>query len=296
MKIHIAPPCAIHELGRRANQEDSIWPPLGMATTEDSLFLVCDGMGGHEHGEVASQTVAETMGRYGEKHPMPREGGVDEWLMNALNEAYNQLDANDNLDDSRKMGTTLTLLCLHRRGGAMVHIGDSRIYHIRPKEKKFLYVSRDHSLVMDLYLSGELKREEMQTYPGKNIITRCMQPGAERRPKADVVHTTNLSPGDYFILCSDGILEQLVDMELMDLLALDCSDGEKCRRLKEMTACNADNHSVYLIRIAKVDSEEGDATALNDEPVSRANMVVIDSEAYDVKEQASWWKCLFSSK
>ncbi|MBQ9362582.1 MAG: serine/threonine-protein phosphatase, partial [Bacteroidaceae bacterium] len=293
MNIHIAPPCAIHELGKRDNQEDSIWPPLGMATTEDRLFLVCDGMGGHEHGEVASQTVVEAIGRYGEMHPMPKDGGVDAWLMNAIGEAYNQLDANDTAGDGRKMGTTLTLICLHRRGCAMAHIGDSRIYHIRPKEKKFLYVSRDHSLVMDLYLSGELKREEMQTYHGKNIITRCMQPGGERRPKADIVHTTNLSAGDYFMLCSDGVLEQLADWQLMDLLAQNCSDEEKCRRLKDVTADNADNHSAYLIRITEVEPENGDAEALSDEDVSRANMAVIDKEAYAEREQTSWWKRLF---
>ena len=290
MKIYLAPPCAIHELGKRPNQEDALWPPFGEATAEDSLFVVCDGMGGHEHGEVASRLVAETMGRYGKTHPMPVPGDVDGWLKEALNEAYNQLDLHDSPGESRKMGTTLTWVCFHRGGCTMAHIGDSRIYHIRPSEHRILYQSRDHSLVMDLYLSGELKKEEMKNYSGRNIITRCMQPDQERRSKADVVHTTDLQAGDYFLLCSDGILEQLTEEDLLHLLAMDCTDEEKCKQLAELTASHADNHTAYLICIAKVETEPEDADAPNDEHQSRVNMVVIEQTMSAERPKKKWWQ------
>ena len=132
MIIHIAKPLALHEQGQRANQEDALFPALGMATEADRLLLVCDGMGGHEHGEVASQTVAETMGAYIASHHAPEEPLTDDLLMEAIAAAYDQLDARDDANDRRRMGTTMTMLCMHRGGATMAHIGDSRIYHIRP--------------------------------------------------------------------------------------------------------------------------------------------------------------------
>ena len=63
MKIQLFPPQSFQKMGQRANQEDALWPALGMASSDTRLFIVCDGMGGHEHGEVASQTVATTMGQ-----------------------------------------------------------------------------------------------------------------------------------------------------------------------------------------------------------------------------------------
>lgn len=278
MKIQIAPPQSLHELGRRSNQEDALYPPFGVATAGDRLFLVCDGMGGHDHGEVASQTVAETIGRYIADRLPTNALLSDALLADAIAEAYNQLDARDDAADSKKMGTTLTLLCLHSGGATMAHIGDSRIYHLRPDEHRILYQSRDHSLVVDLYLAGELSREEMGTYEGRNVITRAMQPHQERRCRADVAHTTDLRPGDYFLLCSDGILETLSNDQLIRLLAADATDKEKCQRLRQLTADHADNHTAYLIRILAVEAEPEDLSAFNDESRTRCNMVVLERE------------------
>lgn len=275
MKIQIAPPQAIYELGQRHNQEDALFPLCGEATAADRLFLVCDGMGGHDHGEVASQTVAETIGRYIADR-LPAEAPLpDSLLTDAIAEAYNQLDARDNPADTKKMGTTLTLLCLHRGGATMAHIGDSRIYHVRPSEHRILYQSRDHSLVMDLFLAGELTRDEMDTYEGRNVITRAMQPHQERRFRPDVVHTTDLRPGDLFLLCSDGIVELLTDSHVLSILCAADIDERILQRLRDATAAAADNHSAYLIRILGVEAEPSDAEAPNEEATSRANFVNI---------------------
>ena len=293
MRITIAPPQAICELGRRQNQEDALFPPLGQATDADRLFLVCDGMGGHDHGEVASQTVAETIGRFLSDR-LPAEAPLpDSLLADAIAEAYNQLEVRDNPADLKKMGTTLTLLCLHRGGATMAHIGDSRIYHLRPAEHRILYQSRDHSLVMDLYLSGELTRDEMDTYEGKNIITRAMQPTQERRCRPDIVHTTDLQPGDYFLLCSDGIVEQLTDSHLLNILCAEVTDDRILQRLRAATASAADNHTAYLVRILTVEAEPSDAEAPNDEALSRANFINIvrtrekDSQRPSLQENSS---------
>ena len=275
MKITIAPPQALYEQGRRPNQEDAMWPAFGQAATSDRLFIVCDGMGGHDHGEVASLTVAETVGSYISDRLPEGLPLTDSLLADAIDEAYRQLDSRDTPGDSRKMGTTLTLLCLHRGGATMAHIGDSRIYHLRPERKPSpaLFVSRDHSLVMELYLSGELTWDETKTYEGKNVITRAMQPHQERRYQPDIVHTTDLRPGDLFLLCSDGVIEQLTDSQLYDILTADTTDEQRCQHLRDATATASDNHSAYMVRIANVLHEPQDNSALHNEDKSRANLM-----------------------
>ena len=246
---------SIYELGKRTNQEDSIFPPYSPAPTEGSLFILCDGMGGHAAGEVASQTVCETMARYVAGHP--REDGLfdQEDFYDALNAAYDALDAKDT-EDEKKMGTTLTFVKFHAGGCFIAHIGDSRIYHVRPSERRILHVTRDHSLVNDLIKLGEMTPEEARTSRQKNVITRAVQPNQESRTKADCLNIADLQAGDYFYMCSDGMLEQAEDKEILNILSLDRSDDEKIEILRGATRENKDNHSAHLIRILEVRDEE----------------------------------------
>ena len=108
MKIKIYQPLAIHELGKRANQEDSIYPIEGKATENDRLFLLCDGMGGHEHGEMASQSICKSLSSFLLQHAVVSEGLEDKLLSDALAYAYEELDKLAIAGDSRQMGTTLT--------------------------------------------------------------------------------------------------------------------------------------------------------------------------------------------
>ena len=274
MRFKISDPQAIYELGQSGNQEDSIYPRLGEASTESRLFLVCDGIGGHEHGEVASKAVADAMSRYIREHFNSDDVVTDAMLCDALEKAYQELDILDS-GGVRKMGTTLTLLCMHRGGLTVAHIGDSRIYHLRPTTGEILYISRDHSLVMDLFQAGEISREEMLTSPQKNVITRAMTPGVENRTKMDIVHITDVKPGDYFYLCSDGMLEQMTDSELLNIVADNTTDQEKFESLVSATANNKDNHSAYLIHVLEVVAESMDASQPNDEKTSKYNAVNI---------------------
>lgn len=281
MKIEIYQPQAIWELGQRDNQEDSIFPAFGKATDDDRLFILCDGMGGHEHGEVASQTVCKAMSDT--ILSLSKQSFTDDDLLDALQTAYRQLDCLDN-SHLRKMGTTLCLLYFHQGGLTAAHIGDSRIYHIRPKENRILYQSRDHSLVYDLYQAGEISYEEMRTSLQKNIITRAIQPGEESRVRPAIVHIADIQPGDYFYICSDGMLEQMDNDELCRLLSADGSDEKKRMQLIAATSDNKDNHSAYLIHIKEVMREAGDNMLLDDEQTSKDNALNIrpQSQSDDV--------------
>ena len=273
MKIEIHPPLSIYELGQRDNQEDYLWPDCPQEKN-NNLFILCDGMGGHEHGEVASRLVCISIPHFLRKAYLLENCALtDDDLKTSLEYAYQQLDLKGN-DGLKKMGTTLTLLHLGHSGVTALHMGDSRIYHIRPSVG-VLYQSRDHSLVFDLYQAGEITFEEMATFPQKNIITRAMQPGEENRMRPDIVHITDVQPGDYFYMCSDGMLEQMTNEELAALLSSDISDEEKRSQLIKATANNKDNHSAWLIHIKDVINEDGDDKLVNEEPTSRCNAINI---------------------
>lgn len=274
MKISLYPPLFIHEIGQRPNQEDSIiqW--------NNRLFVLCDGMGGHEKGEVASQTVCQSLTTWFEENINPDESFTDIQLRKALEYAYQQLD--QYADGSLKqMGTTLTLLYIHIQGVTAAHIGDSRIYHIRPNSSplerlgEVLYQSRDHSLAFDLFQSGEITYEEMLNFTQKNVITRAMTPDEENRHRPDIIHISDIQPDDYFYMCSDGMLEQMSNDELATLLSSKTKDEEKLQQLIAVTSNNQDNHTAWLIHIKDVIKEKGDEQLINEEPTSRCNAINI---------------------
>ena len=282
MRIKIYQPLAIHELGKRVNQEDSIYPIEGKATENDRLFLLCDGMGGHEHGEVASQSICKSLSSFLLQHTVASEGLEDKLLSDALAYAYEELDKLAIAGDTRQMGTTLTLLYFHSNGCTAAHIGDSRIYHLRPSSHTILYKSRDHSLVYDLYQAGELTYEEMKTFPQKNVITRAMIAGDRNHPKPDVIHISDIQPGDYIYICSDGMLEQMEDEELLDVFSANVSDEEKRQMLISETSENKDNHSAYIVHIKEVSHDEADVSLVNEEPTAKCNALNIKPEVEEV--------------
>lgn len=278
MKFKLFPPQSIHELGKRDNQEDALYPIKDKATANDRLFLVCDGMGGHSKGEVASRTVASSIASFLKKNlDMENQIMTDQVLLDAIEEAFKALDERDD-GSFKKMGTTLTLICFHKGGATVAHIGDSRIYHLRPATGEILYKSRDHSLVYELYQSGEITYNEMRTSPQKNVITRAMMPGEDNRTRADIVHINDIKAGDYFYHCSDGMLEEMEDEEIMDIFSSPESDQAKAQKLIDATVNNKDNHTAYIIHVAEVTPEPGDEAFVANEATAHCNAIKIERE------------------
>ena len=279
MKISLYPPLYIHEIGKRDNQEDAL------SQWDNRLFVLCDGMGGHEKGEVASQTTCQSIVRWFEEN-IKDSSFSDDQLCEAIEYAYLQLDQYAD-GNPKQMGTTLTLIYIGNNGVTAAQMGDSRIYHIRPNSSPklgeakrglmsgLLYQSRDHSLVFDLFQAGEITYDEMLNYPQKNIVTRAMTPGIVNRMQPDITHITDIKSGDWFYLCSDGMLEQMSNDELLTLLSSEATDEEKRRQLIEATINNHDNHSAWLIHVESVVKEEGDDQLVNEEPTSHCNAINI---------------------
>lgn len=279
---------SIYEFGHRKDaagnphQEDCTYPLHGRLSDSDRTFILCDGMGGHDAGEVASATVCEAMGHSIHSDGHDADGIFTEKdFLNALDAAYNALDKKDN-GAAKKMGTTMTFLKLHNQGATIAHIGDSRVYHIRPgktgKDTKILFETSDHSLVNDLIKVGELTREEARLSNQKNVITRAMQPHLSPRPKADIHTTADIRPGDYFYLCSDGMLEQ-DDMEngttLRNIFSSQGGDDDnKVEILRSVTDDNNDNHTAIIVHILDVTDNKPVAAR----PKSDRMATVSDSE------------------
>ena len=272
MIIKIRQPLSFSEIGRKDNQEDYLWPQPEAVTKANRVFLMCDGVGGQDSGEVASQTAATALGEYITAHPAS-DGIVTKAMFEvALAYGYDELDTEDT-GAFRKMGTTMTCLVLHRGGALVAHIGDSRVYHIRPSladeqgRSGIIYQSADHSLVNDLLRAGEITEEEAADFPQKNVITRAMQPHLERRYKADILNIDDVHAGDYFFLCCDGVLEQLTNDMLGAILSDENLDDQgKIDAIKEV--CDGrtrDNYTCWLIPIDKVAAEATDvATSVED--------------------------------
>ncbi len=239
------------------HQEDSMFPQMGDASTDDRLFIVCDGMGGHDAGEVASATVCEAMSQsILTQQPDPEGNFTIDMLKKAINDAFDALDTRDT-GAEKKMGTTMTMLKLHDHGAMIAHMGDSRVYHIRPGQDSvsthILHETWDHSLVNDLVKIGELTPEEARTSRQRNVITRAMQPHINPRPKADVYETVDIKPGDIFYLCTDGMLENMEDEQIKFNFSHEAGDTEHKRSsLISATQLNRDNHTAIIVEILDV--------------------------------------------
>lgn len=297
---------AFSEIGRKENQEDCTYPLVGNMSESDRLFVLCDGMGGHENGEVASRAVCDAIGCYFEDHmEQQEEMSVKDFFLSALNYAYDRLDEKD-AGGEMKMGTTMTCVYLHSSGVLVAHIGDSRIYQLRPSlyDRKtgrlgIVYQSEDHSLVNDLLKIGEITPEEAENFPRKNVITRAMQPNQERRIKADVFSFDDVKPGDCFFMCSDGILEQMTNTRLVEILSdSDITDSEKMSRIKAV--CDGrtkDNYTCILIPIKDVqfeDRQENDVDSDTIEAVIEVAQSIERAEDRSISNKKKYWG--FTSK
>jgi len=273
---------SIWEKGQRPNQEDSIYPPMGKMTDDDRLFILCDGMGGHEKGEVASATVCEAMSQYIKKNYSQDRPFSREDFNLALEAAYDELDKKDT-GGEKKMGTTLTFLIFHQDGVLIAHIGDSRVYQVRPSEQKILFQTRDHSLVNDLIDVNELTPEEAKTFPRKNVITRAIQPHQEKRVRADFKEISDIQAGDYFLLCSDGLLEQMENHNIVNILSDNgSSDEEKIEIMKQVSTDSRDNHSAHLIHVLEIDKADTDCK--HDAKEDNRPIAIIQDEETSAKE------------
>ncbi len=290
MDVRIARPLGYSELGNRGNNEDALYPDPQQASAQQRWFLVCDGVGGAERGEIASKLAVTALDTYFHQHPVAvvTEAYVQEAVAHVEDQFNQYLTANP---QASGMATTMTMLYLHEAGATVAHIGDSRVYQIR--EGSIIWCTDDHSYVNELVKAGVLSAAEAQKHPQRNIITRALQ-GGEKGVQASVQVLNDLRSGDYFFLCSDGVLERVSD-ELLENTLRDRveTNEQKMARLHGYSLGNTrDNFTAYLIQIDQVtgviasryqvappsyersviDTDHGDAVTLINMPIPDAVM------------------------
>jgi serine/threonine protein phosphatase PrpC len=248
-KAMILPPQCLHEIGQRDKNEDSVYPINGLATAQNRLFMVCDGVGGSAKGEVASRLLIEGFAAYFAKNKV--EISDESIIQTALEEVQREFDTySEQQPDTAKMASTLTLLHLHAAGATVAHIGDSRVYHLR--NGRILWQTEDHKMVTEMLKAGVLTPEQAVEHSQLNVISRAVQGKKIKAVKADVKHILHLLPDDYFFLCTDGVLEQLSEEMLEDIVKNTSSDTEKIRLIGQLCAGRTqDNYSAYLVHIVE---------------------------------------------
>jgi protein phosphatase len=225
----------LSEKGRRTKNEDNGGWDSG------KIYVVCDGVGGNEKGEVASEIVVNTFIEEFKNNP---DQVVNQVLATAELNMLNYLEQNP---QASGMATTLTLLRIRDNGIFAAWVGDSRIYQFR--KDKILFQSRDHSWVNDAVDAGIITLEESINHPKSNIITRAVQ-GAQKPAQADEVQLTDIDTGDYFFLCSDGVLETWDDMELTALFAQNLPIQEMTQKImEECRKISRDNYTAIIFKI-----------------------------------------------
>lgn len=284
MIIKINAPVGIYEIGARAKQEDALFPSLGELPQEQQVVVVCDGIGGHDYGEIASSVVSRAVGAWVRDYVSDDSPMTYEKALEAVAFAQEQLNAASREHPSDKpMGTTLAMLVLGRNGVVAAHIGDSRIYHVRPSSGTILYRSRDHSLVNDLFLKGVLSRRETELSTKRSILTRAMLPSPQPAQTPDVAMITNVEPGDYFLVCSDGVCGEITDEQLLEVLMRNNSgDQMKLAAIQMLAKNGSDNRTAVLFQVDSVHHEEGETLLIDNEAAMCDKMVNYEQITPDI--------------
>ncbi|HEV3070159.1 MAG TPA: Stp1/IreP family PP2C-type Ser/Thr phosphatase [Solirubrobacteraceae bacterium] len=222
---------------RRAN-EDSL-------LARSPLFVVADGMGGAQAGEVASRIAIESFDATLEDNGSPEETLATRAL--SANTRIYELAQSD--PDHAGMGTTLTAVYVGASDVAIAHVGDSRAYCLR--EGKLLRLTHDHSLVDELIRQGRLTPEEAEDHPQRSIITRAL--GPEAVVEVDT-QSFRARPGDVYLLCSDGLTTMLSEATVAEVLLAHPRLHEAGERLIALAneAGGRDNITVILVRLEEV--------------------------------------------
>ncbi|HEV2858764.1 MAG TPA: Stp1/IreP family PP2C-type Ser/Thr phosphatase [Solirubrobacterales bacterium] len=267
MSLRIAEEAVRTDTGRQRNaNEDSLF-------VEAPLFVVADGMGGAQAGEVASRAAAESFA-----HDLPSSPASTpperllEATIEGANRTIHELARKD--PSLTGMGTTTTaaFVDLDSEEVAIGHVGDSRAYRLRGG--KFEQLTRDHSLVEEMRRKGQLTDAQAEDHPQRSIITRALGP----EPEVEVdLRTVPAQAGDVFLICSDGLTTMLDDEKIAHILGRATSLQAAVRALVDEAnrAGGRDNITVVLFRLEGGDGAEAATSSANE----GATLIGGDAEA-----------------
>ena len=200
---------------KRKMNQDYVFASADPVGNLPNLFVVADGMGGHNAGDYASShavgTVVDEIRQDADFIPIKV---IRHAIESANTEIITQAQNDENL---RGMGTTMVVATIVGHYAYVANVGDSRLYLVN---QQILQVTKDHSLVQEMVRMGEINAEQARNHPDKNIITRAL--GAERTVDIDFFDL-KLEPGNVILMCSDGLSNMVEDSQIREII----SDTEK---------------------------------------------------------------------
>ena len=237
---------------RRENNEDSIFVSNKKIGSLPNLFIIADGMGGHNAGEVASSKAIEFFCESVEGNKAEKGEMLDSIFsgIKYANESILQLASSSG--DYSGMGTTFTACVCEKSNLYIGHLGDSRAYVINKSGSK--QITTDHTYVHELVNAGKITAEEAKVHPSRNIITRTL--GIDSGVMADG-KIQPVKASDYVLLCSDGLSNMLSDDEISNIVL---GEGSLSQKADELIRCanengGIDNISVIIISMKEVSEE-----------------------------------------
>lgn len=214
------------------------------------VWVVADGMGGHEAGEIASATVTDHIKALSPADTIEDLLGAVESAIMAANQQL--LDMADAYDSQRVPGSTVVVLIIKDDRGAIVWAGDSRIYRLR--DKTITQLTRDHSHVQDLVEQGVILESEAESHPMANVITRAV---GISEPLELESRWIDVSPDDHYLLCSDGLSRLVTNDELQSMMDNDDSE-EVTQSLLHTALVRGARDNVTLICVRNCTDGDGD--------------------------------------
>lgn len=244
--------CALTDTGRvRTANQDYVYASVEPVGSLPNLFVVADGIGGHQAGDYASRYIVENLVTYlqytenSQIVPLLREG-----ILKVNTQLYQESKEKPELSG---MGTTLVAAVADENTLYVANVGDSRLYLVRDRIRQ---VTKDHSYVEELVSLGRLERGSKDYKDKKNIITRAV--GTEDKLLVDFFEV-GLEPGDFILMCSDGLSNMLEDVEMEEIVGSDLELEEKAEKL--ITVAN-DNGGKDNIAVVLVDPQIGREVSL----------------------------------
>jgi PPM family protein phosphatase len=240
---------ALSDVGmRRANNQDAhaevLAPDAEIWFRRGHLFVVCDGMGAHAAGELASKIAADGIPH---TYLKLRDEPAADALRHSVEDVNAQIHSRGQANiDFQGMGTTASALLLLPQGAIAAHVGDSRVYRLRGKRLEQL--TFDHSLVWEMSAAGQVPKDALPGFVPKNIITRSLGPHPD--VQVDLEGPFPLEVGDTFLLCSDGLSGQVLDPEMGAILQC-LPPAEAAQVMIDLANLRGgpDNSTVIIVRV-----------------------------------------------
>lgn len=236
--------CGISDIGLVRQNNEDVWAEL----PEIRLYILADGMGGHQAGEVAARETVKTLCRILQKSFKDNNQSLEEAAA-SIRKAIGLVNTHiykmgKSVSNLKGMGTTLCVLHIHQEGVIYAHVGDSRIYRMLPG--KFELITKDHSLLRELIDIGQISEDKVAGFHYKNIITRAI--GTE--PFVEVSdNIAPLVPQVRYVLCSDGLSDLISIAEMQHILTETETLSEAALQLVSLSKIKGGNDNVTVLII-----------------------------------------------